>query len=313
MDLPKTISRQAALRAGFAGRELGGRAWQRVCRGQYVNACDVGELNAAQRHLILTRAVAAGASSAAVVSHVSAAIVHGLPEWFIPLTRVHLTRNRRTGARIGPRIVVHAALTEPDEVVPIGELRVTTVARTIIDLARTVPFEQAVVVGDAALRLGRTSRAELADQLMRATGRPGCPAARRVIEFLDGRSESPGESRSRVVLHTAGFPAPELQPTIVGAAGEFVARVDFLFPALGVIGEFDGMVEYRDGAHRSAESVVIADQIREDALRALGWMVVRWIWSDLDNPERWLTRLTRAADIAHHTHRAGTWLPTEPI
>ncbi|MFX0576684.1 hypothetical protein [Nocardia nepalensis] len=267
-----------------------------------------------QRHLVLTGAVAAGSSSAAVVSHISAAVVHGLPVWSIPLARVHLTRDRRTGARTGARVMVHATSIESDEVVQIGDMRVTNVARTVVDLARSVPFEQAVVVGDAALRLERTTRAELAEQLLRANGRPGCPAARRVVEFLDGRAESPGESRSRVVLRTAGLPAPELQSTILDTTGGFVARVDFLFPTLGVIGEFDGMVKYRKDFQRGGpESIVIAEKLREDALRALGWIVVRWTWPDLNTPDRWLTRLARAANIAHRTHRGGTWRSAERI
>lgn len=262
---------------------------------------------------MLTGAVAAGSSSAAVVSHISAAVVHDLPVWSIPLARVHLTRNRRTGARTGTRVMMHAASIESDEVVRIGDLRVTTVARTIVDLARTVPFEQAVVVGDAAMRLRRTTRAELAEQLVRANGRPGCPAARRVIEFLDGRAESPGESRSRVVLRNAGLPAPELQSTILDINGGYVARVDFLFPTLGVIGEFDGMVKYRNNSHGSPESIVIAEKRREDALRALGWTIVRWTWPDLDTPASWLTRLARSAAVAHRTRRAGTWHPAARI
>ncbi|WP_327100977.1 hypothetical protein OIE68_20605 [Nocardia vinacea] len=312
MEVPRTISRRNALEAGFTGRELSRRPWQRVCRGQYLSAVDIGEMTTEQRHLVLTDAVAAGSSSAAVVSHISAAVVHGLPVWSIPLARVHLTRNRRTGARTGKRVMMHAASIESDEVVQIGDLRVTTVARTIVDLARTVPFEQAVVVGDAALRLGHTSSAELAEQLLRANGRPGCPAARRVIDFLDGRAESPGESRSRVVLCTAGLPAPELQSTVLDVNGGFVARVDFLFPTLGVIGEFDGMIKYRNNfRHGSSESTVIAEKLSADALRALGWAVVRWTWPDLDTPDRWLTRLARAAAFAHRIHRAGTWRPTE--
>ncbi len=274
----------------------------------------MGALSAEQRHLLLIGGVTAGASAAAVVSHVSAAVAHGLPIWALPLTRVHMTRNRASGARTGPRIVVHATSVEPDEVVQVGDLRVTTVARTVIDLARTVPFEQAVVIGDAALHHAATTRSELAQQLSRAAGRPGCPAARRVVEFLDGRAESPGESRSRIGLCAFGFPAPELQPTILDADGTFVARVDFLFPTLGVVGEFDGMVKYRSNIqHGSAESTVIAEKIREDALRALGWIVIRWIWRDLDRQDRWRTRLARAADLARNHPRIGTWHPVQRI
>ncbi|MEV5838102.1 hypothetical protein [Nocardia sp. NPDC052112] len=85
-----------------------------------------------------------------------------------------------------------------------------------------------------------------------------------------------------------------------------------MFPTLGVIGEFDGMVKCRNNSrHGSTASVVIAEKLREDALRALGWIVVRWTWPDLDTPDRWLTRLTRAAAFAHRTPRSGAWHPAE--
>lgn len=127
---------------------------------------------------------------------------------------------------------------------------------------------------------------------------------------MDGRSESPGESRSRVALHAAHFPKPELQARIVTPDHHRVARVDFLFPELGVIGEFDGLVKYRSQLRgsRSPEDVVIAEKAREDALRALGWLVVRWTWRELATPT-WLTRLTQATRIARSARRTGYWHP----
>ncbi|MET8774137.1 hypothetical protein ABZV58_03835 [Nocardia sp. NPDC004654] len=315
MDAPLPISRCRAVTEGFTDRELHGPMWRRVHRGAYIRAEQTEGLRVEERHLVLTRAVAEGASREAVVSHVSASVAHGLTHWKVPLARVHLTRDRSTGGRVTPRVTVHSTRTDPDEVVRIGELRVTSVARTVVDLARTVPFEQAVVIGDSALRLGKTTRAELSDQLARATGRPGAPAARRVVDFLDGRSESAGESRSRVAMHAAGLPSPEPQAILESSTGRFIGRVDFLFPELGAIGEFDGLVKYGAALRgsRTPEEVVIAEKAREDELRALGWIVVRWTWNDLDNPASWLTRLTRAATITTPAHRLGTWTPAERI
>lgn len=309
MDIPVPVARRGALAAGFTDRELHGGAWQRVRRGSYVSCGSGQTLSVAQQHLVLTRAVVEASSADAVVSHVSAAVVHELSCWALSLARVHLIRARPNGGRVTRQVALHSMRIEPDEIVRIGSLRVTSVARTVIDLARSVPFEQAVVIGDNALYSGKTTRAELLAQLARSAGRPGNPKARRVVAFLDGRSESVGESRSRIVLHAARFPDPTLQARISTAADKIIARVDFLFPELGVIGEFDGMVKYRGApaGNRSTEDVMIAEKAREDALRALGWLVVRWTWQDLDSPHNWLTHLTRAAEIGRKTERTGSW------
>ncbi|MEV0295712.1 hypothetical protein [Nocardia sp. NPDC050710] len=315
MDRPVPISRGDALVAGFTDRELHGAAWRRVRRGSYIEAEGAAELTAEERHLVLTNAVVQASSPDATVSHVSASIAHGLTMWGVPLSRVHLARDRSTGGRATRQVVLHSMRIDADEIVRVGDLSVTSVARTVIDLARTVPFEQAVVAGDSALRLGKATRAELAEQLARSVGRPGVPAARRVVDFLDGRSESAGESRSRVAMRAVRLPAPELQAHILTPDHQEVARVDFLFPELGVIGEFDGLVKYRAALRgtRSPEDVVIAEKAREDALRALGWIVIRWTWRELETPHEWLTRLTRAAQIAHPTTRIGTWIPAPRI
>ncbi|MFD6158064.1 hypothetical protein ACFWF7_10695 [Nocardia sp. NPDC060256] len=301
--------------AGFTDHELQGRGWRRVHRGLYVESAEAVGLTVEQRHCVLARAVVAAAESSVVVTHVSAAIVHGLPVWKIPLARVHLGRNRRAGGRVRRRSVVHSMPIAPDEWELVDELPVTTVARTVVDLARTVPFEQAVVVGDAALRLGKTTRDELCEQLERAKGRTGRPQASRVVEFLDGRAESPGESRSRVAMCQLKLPAPELQARILTPTKSLVARVDFLFPEHGVIGEFDGEIKYRGELRGTLnpEDVVIAEKVREDALRRLGWTVARWTWRDLDTPTAWLPHLATAAETARNTTRLGTHLPTARI
>ena len=81
----------------------------------------------------------------------------------------------------------------------------------------------------------------------------------------------------RVLLAGQGFPPPVLQAELTASDGDFVARVDFLFPDERVVVEFDGETKYGDGP---AEAV-IAEKWREDRIRELGYIVVRVSWSDL--------------------------------
>jgi hypothetical protein len=74
-----------------------------------------------------------------------------------------------------------------------------------------------------------------------------------------------------------------LQQDIFDDDGQFIGRVDFLWKEQRTIGEFDGKIKYgrllRPG--QSLEEVLFAEKVREDALRDLGWQIVRWLWADL--------------------------------
>ena len=94
-------------------------------------------------------------------------------------------------------------------------------------------------------------------------GRTGIGSARRAVALLDPRSESG----------------------------------DFGWPDLGVLREFDGKSKYGELMRRpgqSAEQVLVAEKRREDRLRELGWMVIRWMWQDLIRPEELIGRLRTA-------------------
>jgi hypothetical protein len=254
-----------------------------IRRGAYIT--DPSEDPAAQ-HALLVRAALAELSPDAVVSHVSAAVLHGLRVWGVPLDRVTVTRaRRRSGARAGSRVHVHCAPLEADEIVLVEGVPVTSVPRTVVDVARTVGFEQAVVVADAALEAGLVDEAVLAAALARWSRWPGLPAARRAIGFAARGSGSVGESRSRVAIALAGLPAPLLQWEVRRSDGAFVGRVDFGWPRQRTVGEFDGRVKYgkllRPG--QDPADAVYEEKRREDALRAEDLAVVRWTWPDLTN------------------------------
>ncbi len=190
---------------------------------------------------------------------------------------------------------MHGAPLSAPEIILIDNVPVTSLARTVLDLTRTLPMTQAVVAGDRALALGL--RREDLDVGLAAMERwPGIRAARRVVEFLDVRSESVGESVSRVRLMEEGLPTPELQRQVLGPAGQLVARVDFLWDEHQTIGEFDGKIKYgrllKPG--RRIEDVIFDEKLREDAVRDLGLQVVRWIWQDLYRPGILRQRVLRA-------------------
>ena len=62
------------------------------------------------------------------------------------------------------------------------------------------------------------------------------------------------------------------------------------------LGEFDGKEKYgrylKPG--QTVADAVFAEKRRGDALRDLGWQIVRWIWADLYHPQELRRRLERA-------------------
>ncbi|MBY8857777.1 type IV toxin-antitoxin system AbiEi family antitoxin domain-containing protein [Nocardia sp. CA2R105] len=314
MGTPQPISRRDALATGLSDSDLRRLCrhglWHRVRTGHYLSA-PAETLSAVDRHRALIRATITATTDAAVVSHVSALVGHDLPTWRIRLDRAHLTRARRNGARVGRLLVVHAGQLAADEVVAVAGIRYTTAARTILDIARTEGFEQAVAAGDAALHRGATTATQLREQLHRARARPGYRQAAQVLTFLDGRSSGVGESRLRVAMAAAGLPAPEVKARILSPDNSFVARVDCLFPELGVAADFDPRPEIDpDPGHpEAAERAAFAAELRDDRLRALGWIPARWTWDELDDPAEAARRITTAAEVAARLTRHGRWVP----
>lgn len=304
MELPAVQLRRDLLAAGFAPDEV--RRHRRrgelavVRRGAYVAGGDPRLAGKITAHLLLVEAAARQLGGDAVMSHVSAAALLGLPCWDLPLHKVHVTRNRRSGARTRSDLVVHAASLADDEIVERDGIRLTGPARTVVDLARTAGFDAGVALADAALRRAParpplTSPAELAGQLDRGWRRPGLPAARRVVAFADGLSESVGESRSRIAIARAGLPEPVLQWEARASDGSLLGRTDFAWPARRTVGEFDGKVKYGRLLRPGEEpgDAVFAEKLREDAMRAEGLTVVRWVWKDLAAFDATATRLAR--------------------
>jgi very-short-patch-repair endonuclease len=105
----------------------------------------------------------------------------------------------------------------------------------------------------------------------------------------DPACESVGETRTRLLLTDHGLPVRS-QVEICDEVGGLVGRVDLLVGDR-VIVEFDGAVKYEGAEGRAA---LVAEKRREDALRALGYVVVRVTWADLASPGRLIAQIRRA-------------------
>lgn len=167
-------------------------------------------------------------------------------------------------------------------------IALTSLPRTLAELCAAESFDAAVVALDWAIRAWARDGEpvttldevrEAADALRIVRGRA---RLERALAFADGRSESPGESVSRVLLHRLGFIAPELQVETVGRSGRRY-RCDFGWTSPALVGEFDGMVKYgaTSSDSRGARDAIVAEKRREDDIRAGGVGMVRCTWRDL--------------------------------
>jgi very-short-patch-repair endonuclease len=175
----------------------------------------------------------------------------------------------------------------------------TSLPRTAVDLARWVSRKSGVVVLDSAMRLG-ASRAELEAVLSSCKRWPGIRKARWATEFADPLAASALESVSRVVFADHGLPRPRLQVPIPNPF-QPVGIVDFLFEDEGVIGEADGLLKYADDDPAARPDALVREKLRQEALEALGYIVIRWGWADIWNRPEWVVaRLENAFRRQRH-------------
>lgn len=287
---------------GFDHRELArlvrAKRLERVRRGAYrVPVTD--RRTPEDEHRELLRATWPLFRNPMVVSHASAAILHGLPLPKSQLRRVHVIRPEKTGsgARTSTHAAVHRIPLATSDIIEFDGFRLTSLRRTVIDLVCVLPPHDAVAVVDAALRRGA-----LPEELVARLGRrPGGRQGRRVIAFADKRAESRGESVSRWFMAQCGIPTPELQVKVCG--GRY--RCDFAWPEIGVVGEFDGAVKYDQllMPGQTARDAVMAEKQRDSDILRDGWFPVHWTWKDLTPLSKFHAFLSQALSIQGYSRR----------
>ncbi|HMR47778.1 MAG TPA: hypothetical protein PKE40_00585 [Arachnia sp.] len=264
----------------------------RVRRGFYSSNDELEQRSAHRRLMAATWPLV---DQGSVFTHESAAVLHGLPLPTVPTSRVFMTRRSPGHGNASPALRVRWTKLDGSEVTMIDGFPVSTLARTVTDLARQLPYEWGVAVCDAALRAD-LAPSMLEETLRRHPGLRGLPKARNVAKFADARSESPAESISRVQIAQAGLPTPVLQYEIIDANGVVVARTDFGWPEYGLVGEVDGKWKYGEllKPGQTPQDAIMDEKRREERIRQQGLWIVRWDMSTL-NRRGELGRLVRRA------------------
>ncbi|MBX3194021.1 MAG: hypothetical protein KF727_02830 [Microbacteriaceae bacterium] len=281
-----TASGRVALASMAARGEL-----VRVCRGAYLPAERWNAMGSDERYRTLARAVATTSAQELVFSHASAAALWQLPWLGRWPTTVHVLGPVASGGR-STSVVQRHAVGVPPRLERVEGLTVTSLGRTVVDVARLGNLERAVAVADAALHRYEIREA-LAAEVELVPMRHGSARARYVVGIADGLAESPGESLSRVTMMRAGVPPPVLQQEFPRERGG-VWAVDFWWPEQRIIGEFDGKGKYLDPQltrGRSAAEIVYQEKLREDELRRQSEGFARWEWRVARDPAALVRRL----------------------
>lgn len=267
--------------ARFGGRAERVALLRHVTAHDIARAIDAGDLVRAARGIYilpgLPDAQAVAASCRGVVSHGSAAVLHGLDLVVAP-TAVHVTAPRGARPVIPKRIRLHRCALDPHEV----DGGRTSLVRTVMDCCVSLPFREALAVADSALRQVD------ADQLLTAAARPGPGRRRRlkVVAAADPRSANAFESALRGSLLDVNIVlTPQLDVPTPG--GTF--RVDLADARRRVAVEADSFAWHggRDALRRDCH--------RYDELARADWRVLRFSWEHVMFEPDWVTSVV--ADV----------------
>jgi very-short-patch-repair endonuclease len=228
----------------------------------------------------------------AVRSHLSAAAAHGWPVKQPP-TQPWLTVARKRHLTAADRVGVHVTYRDLDR----SEVAdgITTPVRTVVDCALRLPFDEALVVADAALRCGDARPYELADAVTRLRG-IGAPEARLVVAAADGRAANAFESVLRAIC--LQVPGLRVTPQVAIADDGIWAVVDLADVGLRLVVEAEGF------ALHGTRNGLVRDCHRYTELTVLGWHILRFTWEDVMHHPEWV-RWALEAWVAQHHGRVG--------
>jgi very-short-patch-repair endonuclease len=215
------------------------------------------------------------AGDSAVLSHRSAAALWELrPSGTLELTSAG-------DLRLRPGIRVHHLPLPADEVTCVRAIPVTTVPRTLFDLAAVLPRAQVERAMNEAEVRRLTDHLCLADLVNRHRGRKGIAMIRAILETLNAGAQvtrSELEMRFLTFLRKTGLPRPEVNASLF-VAGRWI-ECDCVWRDRRVIVELDGRASHDTAA------AFERDRARDRTLQARGWRLVRITWRQLhDAPE----------------------------
>lgn len=222
----------------------------------------------------------------ATLSHLSAALHYGWKVKTVPdRAQVIVPSKRRVNLAHRDTVDPHWADLESHEICN----GVTSPLRTVLDCARTLPFDEALAVADSALRSRRVSREELRRAGPGLRG-PGARAARRVIRHANGKAANPLESVIRALAIEEGF---EFMPQFQFAESGVFAVVDLASEELRLVVEAEGYETHgtRAGLRRDCR--------RHSLFAVWGWDSLRFAYEDAMYEQEWVRWVFRAWRVTH--------------
>lgn len=221
-----------------------------------------------------------------VFTSYSAVALLGLPIIGAWPEEVFILSGSATGSRNG-RLVRVGARGDPP-LIGNGDLRMTSVAYTLIQLARHARLGAAVVAADAALcdlpygtpSNPLTTRTELVAMHRRLLPYPRSNRVRAMLDRVTHLSASALESVSRLAMEECGLATPQLQMRLHLGPPLGEAFLDFGWEQ-DIGGESDGDSKYLAEDNTAATAArLLAEKEREDAMRSKLRGLARWGWQD---------------------------------
>jgi hypothetical protein len=257
------ISRRQAIEAGVTARMIerrtGSGLWVAVHPGVYRLA---GAPETWQQRLL-----GACLATGGVASHRAAARLWGLD---LPSTERLVVTVMGTSRRSCRGALLHhtRSLLGADRAVREG-IPCTSVARTLVDLAGEVGFDDLEACVDSALR-DNLATVRYLERWLPAQGKGGTAGLRELVD--DRRRHRPFGSRREALvsrmLVAAGLPRPTAQHELRDERGRFLARFDLAWPDWRVAVEF---ASYR---HHFGRRAWRSDTARANRATAHGWRVL---------------------------------------
>lgn len=155
----------------------------------------------------------------------------------------------------------------------------TSPLRTVLDCALVLPFDEALVVADSALRSRRVRKLELVTAAERLRGR-GRQGAIRVARHANGSAANPFESLVRAV--SVGVPDLRLEPQVPLWVGDRWIRPDLTDRRLRIIAEADSF------EFHTTRRQIDHDCWRYNELTLDDWLVLRFSWTHAMNEQPWM-------------------------
>lgn len=225
------------------------------------------------------------ATPGAWISHVTAARLRCscLPPWLADSTELHLSKPRSVPGARRKGVIGHRVIAAENEVESVDGIRISTRPRTWLDMARLLPLNDLVCMGDELIRVPRqalegrdtpfATLEELRALVERHPNLQGVVRARQALELMRVGADSAPESLLRLAMLDAGIPEPELQLNL-RSDDPFSPSADLGFRQRRVA------IQY-DGAHHLAEAQTLSDRRRNKAFETAGWTVLVFRKDDL--------------------------------